>query len=248
MVLIVGHRGARELWPENSLQGFRRTLALGIDAVEFDVHLSRDGVPVVIHDPTLERTTEAGGAVHDRTAAELAAIRLRDAGGDVVPALDEVLDVLQDSTVELHVEIKTDTAGRAYTGLPGKVLDVVHRRQLAAHTVLTCFVPEVLEEIRRLDARQRLLGSLDRRAAELMGGIERALARFAAIDGCLVAIEKSLLTATLALCVERVGSDRLGVWVPNTPDDIAFWLRQPIRQLTTDRPDIALAQRRALHP
>ncbi|MCC7274989.1 MAG: glycerophosphodiester phosphodiesterase, partial [Alphaproteobacteria bacterium] len=55
MVMIVGHRGARNLWPENSLAGFRRTAALGVEAVEFDVHGTRDGGIVVIHDPALER-------------------------------------------------------------------------------------------------------------------------------------------------------------------------------------------------
>src|SRR5882757_7723461 len=91
MVLIIGHRGARNLWPENSLDGFRRTRDLGVDGVEFDVHLSRDDQLVVIHDPSLERTTEGRGAVMDKTAAELAATPLRDAGGACVPDLESVL-------------------------------------------------------------------------------------------------------------------------------------------------------------
>ena len=99
--------------------------------------------------------------------------------------------------------------------------------------------------LQRIDPDQRVLASLDRRSAELLGGIEPALDRFAAIDGCLVAVEKSLLSATLALCLARLGRDRLGAWVPNEPDDIAHWLRQPIRQITTDRPDLALAARSA---
>ena len=86
MVLIVGHRGARNLWPENSLDGFRRTRDLGVDAVEFDVHLARDGDLVVIHDPTLERTTEGTGTVADRTAAQLAATPSAQGGGEGVPS------------------------------------------------------------------------------------------------------------------------------------------------------------------
>ena len=246
MVLIVGHRGARNLWPENSLEGFRRTLALGVDAVEFDVHLSRDGELVVIHDPTLERTTEERGAVHDRTAGELEATKLRDANGAGVPRLDAVLDVFQPSAVELHVEIKTDVAGRAYPGLERRLIDMIRGRALEHRAVVTCFVPEILETVRGLDPRQPVLASLDRRSAELLGGIERALDRFAVIDECMVAVEKGLLSVTLDLCLRRVGRDRLGAWVPNDPEDIAHWLRQPIRQITTDRPDIAVAQRRAV--
>ena len=246
MVLIVGHRGARDLWPENSLEGFRRTLALGADGVELDIHLSRDGELVVIHDPTLERTTEGRGAVHDRTAAELDATPLRDAAGTGVPRLDAVLDVFQQSAAELHLEIKTDIAGRTYAGLERKLVDAIHRRRLGHRAIVTCFVPAVLDTVRTIDPQQRVLASLDRRSAELPGGIERALDRFAAIDGCMVAVEKSLLSATFDLCLRRIGGDRLGAWVPNEPEDIAHWLHQPIRQITTDRPDIALAQRRAM--
>ncbi|HKU95376.1 MAG TPA: glycerophosphodiester phosphodiesterase family protein [Vineibacter sp.] len=247
MVLIIGHRGARNLWPENSLDGFRRTLALGVDGVELDVHLSRDGDLVVIHDPTLERTTEASGAVQERTAAELATIRLRDANGEGVPRLDDVLDIFRGSALELHLEIKTDVAGRAYPGLEARLLDAIQRHRLQ-QAIVTCFVPEVLQTVRRLDPNQRVLASLDRRSAELMGGIEPALDRFAAIDGCLMAVEKSLLTATLDLCRQKFGSERLGAWVPNDPPDITYWLHQPIRRITTDRPDLALVARRDLLP
>lgn len=235
MVRIIGHRGARNLWPENSLDGFRRTLALGVDGVEFDIHRARCGTPVVIHDPTLERTTERRGAVAELDAAELASIG--------VPSLDAVLDVFAGSPIELHIEIKTDVLGRPYDGLEGLLLDVIAQRGLQDRAILTCFVPEVLETVRERAARQRVLGSLDRRSAELMGGLPRALDRFAAIDGCLLAVEKSLLRDSFDLCRQRLGDERLGAWVTNEPDDIAFWLGQPIRQITTDRPDLALMQR-----
>src|SRR4051812_46935543 len=141
-VRIVGHRGARNLWPENSLDGFRRSRALGIEGVEFDVHLARDGGLVVIHDPTLERTTTGQGPVADRTAAELAATPLRDGGGAGVPTLDEVLDVFAGSAIELHIEIKTDAEGRRYPGLEQRLVDVIRARRLEETAILTCFVPE----------------------------------------------------------------------------------------------------------
>jgi glycerophosphoryl diester phosphodiesterase len=243
MVSIVGHRGARNLWPENSLTGFRHTRALGVDGVEFDVHRARCGTAVVIHDPTLERTTKGQGAVAAHSAVELAAIRLRDGAGEGVPALETVLDVFAGGAIELHIEIKTDALGRPYDGLEQLLVERIARRQLQQQAILTCFVPEVLETVRRLSPGQRVLGSLDRRSAELMGGLPRALKRFAAIDGCLVAVEKGLLADSLDLCLRRLGRERLGVWVANEPGDIAFWLDQPIRQITTDRPDRALAQR-----
>jgi glycerophosphoryl diester phosphodiesterase len=243
MVLIVGHRGARDLWPENSLDGFRRSRDLGVDAVEFDVHLARDGGLVVIHDPTLERTVEATGTVADRTVAQLAASPLRKAGGEGVPSLEAVLDVFAGTPIELQIEIKTDALGSAYLGLEAKLIELIARRGLGERTILTSFVPGILETVRRLDPGQRLLASLDRRSSEMMGGLAPALDRFAAIGGCMVAVEKSLLAASLDFCVERLGSERLGAWVTNEIDEIAAWMAKPIRQITTDRPDLALRLR-----
>jgi len=235
MVLIIGHRGARNLWPENSLDGFERTRDLGVDAVEFDVHLSRDGELVVIHDPTLERTTKGSGPVANRSAAELGVMG--------VPRLDAVLDVYAGTAIELHIEIKTDALGRPYEGLEKRLLDVIARRKLAQQAVVTSFVPEVLETVRSLSPPQRVLASVDRRSAEIFGGLPAALDRFAVIGNCMVAIEKGLLADSLDLCLRRVGGDHLGAWVPNDADDIAQWLARPIRQITTDQPDVALALR-----
>jgi glycerophosphoryl diester phosphodiesterase len=236
MVLIIGHRGARSLWPENSLDGFERTRDLGVDAVEFDVHLARDGELVVIHDPSLERTTKDRGPVADRMARELAAMG--------VPGLEAVLDVYAGTSIELHIEIKTDALGRPYEGLEKRLLDVIGRRKLEQQAIVTSFVPEILETVRRLAPQQRVLGSLDRRSAELFGGLPAALDRFAVIGNCMIAVEKGLLADSLDLCLRRVGGEFLGAWVPNEADDIAQWLARPIRQITTNRPDVALALRR----
>lgn len=246
MVLIVGHRGARNLWPENGLDGFRRTRELGIEGVEFDVHVARDGELVVIHDPTLDRTTEGRGPVAWKTSAELAATRLRDGNGEGVPTLDAVLDVFAGSTMEMHIEIKTDSEGRLYRGLEQRLLDVIARRGLQSQAILTCFVPKSLEIVRGLSASQRVLASVNQRSADGMGGLGAALDRFDALDGCLVAVEKGLLAENFDFCLERLGTERLGAWVPNEPADIADWLARPIRQITTDRPDIAVQQRRSL--
>ena len=128
MVMIVGHRGARNLWPENSLGGFRRLLALDVESVEFDVHETRDRQFVVIHDPTLDRTTFGTGAIRDLDAAAVVASRLRPApaappgtagefADECVPTLDAVLELLRTTPLELHIEIKTDALGEVYENL-----------------------------------------------------------------------------------------------------------------------------------
>lgn len=117
---VVGHRGIAAHAPENTLESFRQALAAEAECIELDVHLSADGVPVVIHDATLDRTTDVSGAVH---TLPLARIRAADAGahftrdgrtfpykerGIRVPTFEEVLRELDD--VPLLVEIKTPRA------------------------------------------------------------------------------------------------------------------------------------------
>ena len=103
-VLIVAHRGLSAEEPENTMRSFRRAAEVGCDLIELDVHLSRDGVPVVIHDETLDRTTSGTGLVSDRPWAEL---RTLDAGrGERIPALDEVVAWAETAKIGLSVEIK----------------------------------------------------------------------------------------------------------------------------------------------
>jgi glycerophosphoryl diester phosphodiesterase len=239
---IIGHRGARGLWPENSLSGFRNALALGVDGIELDVHPSADGTLVVIHDPTLERTTEGAGPVAARTAAELGATRLEGGDGEGVPTLDAVLDNHSGSGIELHIEIKKDAAHRPYPGLERRVAEAVAARGLD-DAILTSFDLEVLAELRRVRPKGRLLASVDRRSATAAGRPEAQLDRFAAIGVELVAVEKSFLAEHETLYRRRLGADRIGAWVVNDPSDIARWIGAPVRYITTDRPDLVLAAR-----
>jgi glycerophosphoryl diester phosphodiesterase len=97
--------------------------------------------------------------------------------------------------------------------------------------------------IRQAAPGQRLLASVSPRSVEMAGGLDNVLDRFAALGDCLIAVEKGMLEQRFDFFLERVGGERLGVWSPNEPAEIAAWLRRPIREITTDRPDIALSLR-----
>jgi glycerophosphoryl diester phosphodiesterase len=121
---VIGHRGNAIHAPENTLESFRQAVALGVDAIELDVRVTRDGVPVVIHDPTLGRTTDRGDGVAD---ISLAGLRRADAGarfspdagatfpyqgrGLTIPTLREVVDALPG--IPLLIEVKVPEAGPA---------------------------------------------------------------------------------------------------------------------------------------
>src|SRR3972149_10581261 len=122
--LLAAHRGGAQIGPENSLLAFRNAIALGADFLEFDVHRSKDGEVVVIHDPALERTTTGAGAVSDRTLAELRTLRLKGKGGkgteEVIPTLNEVVGLAAPTPVRFLLEIKVDARGGRYPGFEEK--------------------------------------------------------------------------------------------------------------------------------
>jgi glycerophosphoryl diester phosphodiesterase len=104
---VVAHRGFSALEAENTVPAFEAALAAGADGIELDVRVTADGVPVVLHDPTVDRTTDGRGIVRDLRLAELKALRIptRDGGTTEVPTLEEVLHLLSGRTL-LDVEIK----------------------------------------------------------------------------------------------------------------------------------------------
>lgn len=141
MIALCAHRGGALLWPENSLTAFRNALALPIDEVECDVHLSADGKAMVHHDATLDRTTEGAGPLSHRTAAELDATRLRglDEG---VPTLAALLEMVAASGKLLRLEIKADHQNRHVPALLAAVRADLAR--IPARVRLMSFLPATL--------------------------------------------------------------------------------------------------------
>ncbi|MFO7246196.1 MAG: glycerophosphodiester phosphodiesterase [Thermaerobacter sp.] len=140
--LILGHRGLPGDRVENRLESFKACLALGADGVECDVQAAADGVPVVIHDATLQRTTGRPGRVADHPAS-----RLEEWG---IPSLARVLEALPAPAL-LNLEIK-DFGARG-RGLERRVLDLVRAAGAEDRVLISSFNPLVLARLRRLDPR-----------------------------------------------------------------------------------------------
>jgi glycerophosphoryl diester phosphodiesterase len=155
IMLVVGHRGSPDRAPENTLASFRAALGLGVDALELDVHASRDGHLVVIHDQNLARTTDGQGLVHERTLAQLQAL---DAGswfgpafaGERIPTFELVL-ALVERRVPLQVELKGATEG-----VTEATIDALRSRGLLDTAMLTSFQLNRLPRVRALAPSARL--------------------------------------------------------------------------------------------
>src|SRR2546423_441186 len=159
--LIIGHRGAAAVAPENTLVSFTRAFADGADGIEFDVRLSRDHIPVVIHDATLKRTAARAGFVATLTAEELAATdvgswfnqrfpaRARaEYAGASVPTLAQVLELAQPRGGLLYVELKCEP-GDAHA-LAARVVETIHEHGADRMAVIESFMLAAVAEAYRL--------------------------------------------------------------------------------------------------
>jgi glycerophosphoryl diester phosphodiesterase len=141
MPKIMGHRGAKAYEPENTLRSIRRALDLGVQAVEVDIHLSRDGHLVVIHDATVDRTTNGKGRVADLSWKEL---RRLDAGmGERLPSLEEVVDTVR-GQAHLFVELKDPLAVEPLAAF-------FSAQELFAEAHVISFWHPALKQLRRLE-------------------------------------------------------------------------------------------------
>lgn len=148
-VWVVGHRGAMGHSPENTMASFERGLELGADWIELDVHLSRDGALIVIHDETLDRTTDGHGLVRDHTLAQLKKL---DAGdGQRIPTLDEVLDWARERNTVVDIEIKN--APLYYAGIEPAVVSALDKAGMVEQVIVISFDHASVKRIKSLDQR-----------------------------------------------------------------------------------------------
>ena len=242
MTRITGHRGARNLWPENSLTGFRNVLALDVDAVEFDVHLTDAGELVVIHDATLERTTEGTGPVRALSPEARSRTRLKQSD-ETIPVLADVLSAFASNhDTWLHVEIKSDETGTPYRGIVEKVVAEITGLGLRERCHLTSFDISVLEDCRRVAPDIARLVSVNAASADRLGDLRQFLASVEELVA-IVAVHHELLEAEWDLVTAAVPLDRLCVWTLNDEQLIRKWLGRGVGHLTSDSPDLALRLR-----
>ncbi len=168
--VIIGHRGYRAGYPENTLASFSAAMAAGADMIELDVTLSRDRQVVVIHDDTLDRTTSGFGPIHQATLQEL---RKLDAGswfdsrfaGESLPTLEEVL-ILAGGKIRINVEIKSSAweSGFPEDAIERQVIDLIRRHDLLDSTLVSSFHAGFLENITNLPVRPEIAFITDRSA------------------------------------------------------------------------------------
>lgn len=153
-MLIYAHRGYSAKYPENTISAFKAALP-HVDGIELDVQLTHDGRLVVIHDETVDRTTNGSGFVKDMTLRQLRLLRTES--GERIPTLEEVLVLIEPSDVTLNIELKTDRF--AYAGIEYLTWLAVTEFKLEQRVVFSSFNPDTLVRLRDVarDARIAVL-------------------------------------------------------------------------------------------
>jgi len=245
VVQIAAHRGGALLWPENSLLAFRNAIALGVDMLETDVHLTADDEVVVLHDPTLDRTTTGRGAVRDARLADLAPLRLRAAdgtpSGEPIPTLAQVLDLVATARgVGLLLEIKVDARRGRYPGIEEKALALVRARGLLDRTPIMAFQPETVRRVRELEPAARTVLLVSRGRTERERADPSEAVRLAQEAGAAwLGINHRLLDADVVAAARRAGV-KVAAWTVDHEGDIRRVLDLGVDVVISDRPDLAL--------
>lgn len=236
--LIIGHRGAKGLAPENTLPAFRAGMEAGADGVEFDVQRTLDGHLVVFHDDDLIRVAGVDGRIVKSTLAMLRELDVgRYAGlqyaGEVIPTLDEVLDTLPD---HCYLNIEAKRFRMRSDGLEAGLVEAIQRRNLFDRCLVSCFNPLILWRIGRLDRRIRLGLLYDPDLPLLLGaGWPRRIMRVDALHPW-----SGQLTQKLVNQAHREGRP-VNTWTVNAPAEMRRVIDLGVDGIITDRPDILAA-------
>lgn len=219
--LVIAHRGASAELPENTLVAFRRTLALGVDGIELDARVTRDGVAVVFHDANLQRMTGRRRLVRSATWHEIQALRV--AGGGNIPRLADVLRLTRGRAI-VQVEIKPRVP-------VAPVLLAVQSARAREDVIIASFSPAILRAAARLAPKlpRMLIYSGTRRPSALV----RQLATLGAVG--LSLDHRAIKSAALARYFQARGYS-LWCWTVNRPAEMRRLSRLGVNALLSDDP------------
>ena len=156
---VISHRGANQVAPQNTIEAFEKSIEIGCDGFETDIHLTKDGIPVVCHNFTIDETSTGKGAIKDMTLEELRQYDFGSYKGDEfkgvkIPTLDEFLEVskkMGDKMKVLDIELKSEKFGEAGTELAEKTIDAVKNHGLFDKLLISSFDPSMLVVCKKID-------------------------------------------------------------------------------------------------
>ena len=223
--LIIGHRGAAAVAPENTLPSFEAAIQAGADGVEFDVRLSRDGVPMVIHDETLYRTAGVRRRVADLTSDQLNELD--------VPSLAQLFELFKSNEMLLCLEMKGEESQ-----LVEACCRLIDERRLKDRVILSCFEHSMLELVKSIDSTFTTAALFQSPSAFI---VERAIA----IGASEIALHHRLVNETLVQKA-RLADLKSVSWTVDDPAWVTSAHQIGVHALITNNPSALIAARNAI--
>lgn len=235
--LVIGHRGASAYAPMNTIPAFQLAAEQGADGIEFDVWLSKDGIPVILHDLEVDGTTNGHGKVCDMTLSELKGLDAGSWKGSAfaetrIPTLDEVFSAVRGRFKLINVEIKSDEA--MVQGVEAAVLGVIRRHSLGERIIVSSFDPRVLQRFSAL-SQDIEIGFLEWEGtpAEAYGLVK--LVRHEALHPHHTQVDEGYMRRA-----NDVGR-KVNTWTVNDTAEAMRLARLGVNAIITDMPDVMMA-------
>ena len=223
---IFAHRGASGYAPENTLEAFALAITQGADGIELDVQLTKDGIPVVIHDETIDRVTEKKGWVKDYTLKELKKLtvlkdKFPEYSAAKIPTLEEVLDAVKASGIQVNIELKTGIA------------DLVKKAGMEERVIYSSFNHYSIQQMKKIVPEAE--------TAYLYSDVILNVAEYAKntkVDGLHPAVYHVKMADFLK---EYLGSNlNVRVWTVNEKADMKWLIDAGVTAIITNYPDMAV--------
>lgn len=243
----IAHRGGSHLAPENTLAAFRNALNWPIDAIELDVHMSRDGHVVVFHDSSVERLTDGEGNILDLDFAHLRSLNAAAhfpgswPEPQQIPTLREVLEIAK-GRVQVHIEMKLsnrDGVHGRYPHLAETVVDEIRAAGMLNQVLIISFDWGILPLMKSLEPALQtgMLISHETWNSQASPSFDRLIEQALLLECHWININHKLFTADMVtMAHER--SLKLGLWTVNTLSELRRFAFAGVDSLTTDRPDL----------
>ncbi len=240
-IVVMAHRGFDDSAPENTMSSFRKALQAGANMIELDVHLSKDGQLVIMHDSTIDRTTTGKGAVKDRTLEEL---RQLDAGikfskvfaGEKIPTLDEVLTFAK-GKISVNIEIKSDAVldnPKPGMGVEEKVVNLVKKYNMEEYVMVSAFKGKTLRRIKVLSPK------ISTGLLMISDGLFKSQVDYVSAVKADAVHEFSKFVSKRDMNLTLKYNIKQNAWTVNDPHRMGELIDRGVDGLITDRPDLAL--------
>lgn len=247
---VVAHRGGAALAPENTLAAFAAALENDVDTVELDIHLSKDGSLMVIHDPLLLRLTGKPGAVLDFTAEELAKFDVAATfkggkhyfGSQKIPTLEEAVEFIEGNSsrpVHYQIAIKGKVDGSRYEGIEEKLVAALKKYSIMDRTIAISFDFPTLGSLRKLQPDLKLGALIDKEYLSSKGitGPEAVAKNMQDLKVDYVSIKYDFLSQELYDQLKSHGLG-VGVWTVDDTINMRKFVKMGVDFISTDRPDL----------